>query len=122
LYDAIVAGDGRVETQLKAERLIAARDADVLRRAVDLVALHVDLGAPPERILTELRRVADAAAAKAPGAAAACSRVLTIRVTAPTPEDAQRWIEAVRDLAVAEYGDSMRMETSIRADDGGERR
>jgi hypothetical protein len=30
----------------------------VLRQAVALVSLHVDLGAPPQRILTELRRMA----------------------------------------------------------------
>lgn len=34
--------------------------AEVLRQAVALVSLHVDLGAPPQRILTELRRMADA--------------------------------------------------------------
>lgn len=33
--------------------------AAVLREAVALVELHVDLGAPPQRILTELRRMAD---------------------------------------------------------------
>ena len=31
----------------------------VLAEAVALVSLHVDLDAPPQRILTELRRMAD---------------------------------------------------------------
>lgn len=38
--------------------LVEEHRVEVLREAVALVALHVNLGAPPQRILTELRRMA----------------------------------------------------------------
>lgn len=39
---------------------------------------------------------------------------LRIRVTAPTPEDAERWSGGIADMVRAEFGDSMRLDISSR--------
>jgi len=40
-------------------------------------------------------------------------REVRITVRAPSEENAGRWAETIRDLVVAEYGDSMRLEVTI---------
>jgi DNA-binding MarR family transcriptional regulator len=40
-------------------------------------------------------------------------REVRIVVQAPSEENADRWAETIRDLVVAEYGDSMRLEVTI---------
>lgn len=40
-------------------------------------------------------------------------REVRIRVQAPSGENAGQWAETIRDLVLAEYGDSMRLEVTI---------
>lgn len=51
-------------------------------------------------------------------AAGMAVREVRIRVQAPSAENAAQWAQTIRDLVVAEYGDSMRLEVTILPEDG----
>lgn len=47
------------------------------------------------------------------GRVASAVREIRVVVHAPSEENAGQWAETIRDLVVAEYGDSMRLEVTI---------
>lgn len=92
-------------SRLKAEVSAARRFAAEMRDFCPPHGVAVDYA---DRLVEAMDRAAAADRSESSGV-----REVRIVVQAPTDENAASWAETIRDLVVAEYGDSMRLEVTI---------